>query len=180
MLKILALAVLFGAPLLTQAQASNDHTGGGCGPSKAGFDVKTDSKQRPLPAKPDDGKALVYVLQTAWEQPGIVIGSQKPITRVGVDGAWVGANHGDSYFFFSVDPGQHSVCTDWQSSFYERSGLASAVDLNAQAGAIYYFRVKVRDAIQGRPGEVKIEPVDRSEWNLLFGSSSFATSHLKK
>jgi Protein of unknown function (DUF2846) len=178
-----ALSVLFlilSAPFITHAQAVDDHTAGGCGPSKSGFDVKTNDKQRPLPAAPPDGKALVYVVQTVWEQPGLVIGSQKATTRVGIDGAWVGANHGNSYFYFSIDPGPHSICTDWQSTFYERSGLASAADLNAQAGTVYYFRVKVRDSSQQRPGEVKIEPVDHSEWNLLYGSSSYSVSHPKK
>jgi hypothetical protein len=179
MLKIVLTALLLGLPIFAQAQASDDQSDGGCGSSKAGWDVKTVKDHPPSP-KPQDGKALVYVVQTMWVQPGIVIGSQKATTRVGVDGSWVGANHGDSYFFFPVDPGEHSICTDWQSTFYARSGLASAADLNAEAGAIYYFRVKVRDANEYHPGEVKIEPIDRSEARLLLGRSSFSTSHPKK
>jgi hypothetical protein len=179
MLKILLVALLLGLPIFTQAQSSDDQSDGGCGSSKAGWDVKTVKDHPPSP-KPQDGKALVYVVQTMWVQPGIVIGSEKATTRVGVDGTWIGANHGDSYFFFPVDPGEHSICTDWQSTFYARSGLASAADLNAEAGATYYFRVKVRDASQYRPGEVKIEPIDKSEARLLLGRSSFSTSHPKK
>jgi hypothetical protein len=179
MLKFLFVALLLGLPILTQALSSEDQNGGGCGSSKAGWDVKTVKDHPPSP-KLQDGKALVYVVQTIWRQPGIVIGSDKATTRVGVDGTWIGANHGDSYIFFPVDPGEHNICTDWQSTFCVRSGLASAVDLNAEAGAIYYFRVKVRDASQYRPGEVKIEPIDKAEARLLLGSSSFSTSHAKK
>ncbi len=179
MLKFLLVALLLGLPVLTQAQSPDDQSGGGCGSSKAGWDVKTVRDHPPSP-HPQDGKALVYVIQSMWDHPGIVIGGDKATTRVGIDGAWVGANHGDSYFFFPVDPGEHSICADWQSTFYARSGLASAADLNVQAGGIYYFRVKVRDATQYRPGEVKIEPIDKSEAQLLLGSSSFSASHPKK
>jgi hypothetical protein len=179
MLKLLLVGLLLGLPILTQAQSSEDQIGGGCGSSKDGWDVKTVKDHAPAPT-PQDGKALVFVVQTMWEQPGLVIGSDKATTRVGVDGAWIGANHGDSYFFFSVDPGEHSICTDWQSTFYIRSGLASAADLNAQAGGRYYFRVKVRDTTQYREGEVKIEAIDKAEAGLLIGRSSFSTSHAKK
>jgi len=128
--------------------------------------------------KPPDGKALVYVVQTMVDAP--VIGGNKATTRVGLDGAWVGANHGDSYFTFPVDPGHHSVCTDWQSVLYTRSGLASAADLDAQAGRIYYFRVSVRDVTNYRSGDVEIESIDKSEARLLMGKSKYATFYPKK
>jgi hypothetical protein len=177
MRKILIAALLLGLPIHTQAQSSDDQSGGGCGSGKDGWDVKT-VKQHPPAPKPQDGKALVYVVQTMVDAP--VIGGNKATTRLGVDGTWVGANHGDSYFFFPVDPGEHSICTDWQSTLYTRSGLASAADLDAQAGGIYYFRIKVRDVTNYRQGEVEIEPIDKSEARLLLGNSEFATSHPKK
>jgi Protein of unknown function (DUF2846) len=177
MLKILVVALILGLPLLTQAQSSEDRSDGGCGSSKAGWDVKT-AKDHPPAPKPQDGKALVYVIQTMVDAP--VIGGNKATTRLGVDGAWVGANHGDSYFFFPVDPGEHSICTDWQSTLYTRSGLASAADLNAEAGGTYYFRIRVRDVTNYRQGDVEIEPIARAEANLLIGHSSFSTSHPKK
>ena len=36
--------------------------------------------------------------------------------KLAVDGAWVGANHGNSYFSVSVEPGEHHVCVTLQSS----------------------------------------------------------------
>jgi len=62
-----------------------------------------------------------------------------------VAGMWIGANHGNSYFYFPVDPGERSICTGWQSALYTRSDLASAADLSAQSGRTYYFRIGVRD-----------------------------------
>lgn len=178
----LLIAFLLAAPAIMFAQGS-DHTAGGCGPSKTQFEVKT-TKDRPAAAQPPAGKALVYVIQTAWTEPGLVIGSQKPITRVAIDGSWIGANHGESYISFPVEPGAHSICTDWQSAFYERADLASAADLNAEAGTTYYFRVKVHDPSQDQrhdfQGKVEIEPIDASEARLLIGNSEFATSHPKK
>lgn len=175
MLKIVLAAILLAVPI-AQGQ---DHSAGGCGPSNVNFDVKT-TKNRPAAPAPPAGKALVYVIETMWEQPGINIDGLKVTTRVGVDGVWVGAIHGDSYFFFPVDPGEHSICTDWQSSFSTRSRLASAADLTAEAGQVYYFRTKVRDETKDRPGEVKVEPIDAAEGNLLLSSSTFSTSKAKK
>ena len=183
----LLVALLLTAPSIAFAQGysqGSDHTGGGCGPGKTQFEVKT-TKSRPATAQPPDGKALVYVIQTAWREPGLtVIGSQRPVTRVGLDGSWVGANHGDSYITFTVDPGSHSICTDWQSAFSQRSDLASAADLEAEAGGTYYFRVKVRDSDSDgqhhNRGVVNIELVDASEGRLLLGNSEFATSTPKK
>ena len=36
-------------------------------------------------------------------------------TRVGLDGIWVGANHGKSYFFVLVNPGDHHLCVAQQT-----------------------------------------------------------------
>lgn len=176
---LLVALLLIAAPLGTLAQGPN-HTAGGCGPSNTQFNVTT-SKNPPSSKMPDNGKALVYVIQTVWQQTN-AIGSQKPITRVGVDGAWVGANHGESYLIFAVDPGAHSICTDWQSSISMRADLASAADLNAAAGSTYYFQVKVRDPAYDKDnhGAVKIEEIDGSEARLLLGSSEYATSRPKK
>jgi hypothetical protein len=177
MLKLLIAALLIGLPIYTQAQSSDDQSSGGCGSSKDGWDVKT-VKEHPSTPKPDAGKALVYVVQSMVDAP--VIGGTKATTRLGLDGNWIGANHGNSYFFFSVDPGEHSLCTDWQSTFYTRSGLASATDLDAQAGATYYFRIRVRDVTKYESGKVDIEPTTRSEAKLLLSNSEFATAHPKK
>jgi Protein of unknown function (DUF2846) len=177
MLKLLLAAILIVWPVCALAQSADDQNAGGCGSSKDGWDVKTD-KQHPAAPKPEPGKALVYVVQTMVDAP--VIGGTKATTRLGLDGSWIGANHGNSYFFFSVAPGEHSLCTDWQSTFYTRSGLVSATDLDAQAGATYYFRIRVRDVTNYRNGKVDIEPMARSEAKLLLSNSEFATGHAKK
>src|SRR5260370_14030148 len=84
---------VFASPLLAQEPAPAASARGGCGPSEAYFDVKTEPKQHPG-ATADAGKALVYLFEDI---------ERCPTMRVGLDGAWIGANKGKSYFFFSVD-----------------------------------------------------------------------------
>src|ERR1700680_1824617 len=100
MVKIILAVLLFAAPVVAQDHLSSAPVNGGCGPSNAHFDVTTNSKEHSI-SQPDSGKALVYVFEDI---------ERGPTMRVGIDGAWVGANKGKSYFFFSVDPGDHQLC----------------------------------------------------------------------
>src|ERR1700683_2368259 len=103
-----------------------------CGQTNVEFRVTTDSSH-PVP-QPDAGKALVYVIEEqdlqAW---------RAQTTRAGMDGAWLGANRGNTYLSFSIDPGEHHFCVDWSSSGFER-GLVSLTNLTAEPGKIYYLR----------------------------------------
>ncbi|MFY9531897.1 MAG: hypothetical protein WAR24_23585 [Candidatus Acidiferrales bacterium] len=120
---------------------------------------------------------MVYVFEEEKRNTGINIGSVT--IKVGLDGAWVGANHGKSYFFFPVDPGDHHLCTAWQSVLKTLSQLGSAASLAAEAGMVYYFRTRVDEINEHRPA-VKLEPVDSAEGQLLVASSSLSSSHPKK
>jgi uncharacterized protein DUF2846 len=107
-----------------------------CGPANVNFDVKFDYQGQHLPSY-DPTKALVYFVQN---QNSNVINQ---ITgRVAVDGAWVGANQGSSYFFLALEPGEHHLCARWQSRF-ARAQLISLNNLNAEAGKTYYFRIQI-------------------------------------
>jgi hypothetical protein len=180
MTKILLGVVLFAMPMIARGQDAQDAAAlaraAGCGPSEVEFNVKTDKNQRPTP-QPEAGKAMVYVFDTIKLDPGLVIGTVT--LRIGLDGSWMGANHGDSYFYFAVDPGDHRVCAQWQSSLDSRSKLASAASLTAEAGQVYYFRA-IADARSHDRGAVRLEPVDPAEALLLTASSAYSTSHPKK
>jgi hypothetical protein len=75
-----------------------------CGPKEA-FAVKLDQSQHTL-AQPEPGRARVYFVQD--------IGAVNCLggcgTKIGLDGAWAGANKQNSYFSVSVEPGEHHVC----------------------------------------------------------------------
>ncbi len=175
MIKILLAFALLAAPAFAQDQAA--FAAAGCGSDKVKFDVKTDSHQHTV-AQPQPGKALVYAFED-FPHTGAEIGG---VTTVfGLDGTWIGANHDNSYFFFSVDPGDHKLCASVQSSVPGTSKLKAAASLTAEEGKVYYFRTSVLHVTDpNRPAEVKLEPVDPAEGQLLIGTSSFSTSRPKK
>jgi Protein of unknown function (DUF2846) len=163
--------VVFASPVFAQDPAPAASTRGGCGPTETYFDVKTDTKQHPV-APADGGKAVVYVFEDI---------ERGPTMRVGLDGAWVGANKGKSYFFFSVDPGDHQVCTNWQSGTFKETSkrIGSAMTLKAEAGKVYYLRTQVYERSE-RDVNVKFEPVEAAEGQFLISASAFSTFHPKK
>jgi len=171
MMKTILVVLVFASPLFAQQPAPAASVRGGCGPSEAYFDVKTDRKQHPV-APADAGKALVYVFEDI---------ERGPTMRVGLDGAWIGANKGKSYFFFSVDPGDHQVCTNWQSGTFKETSkrIGSAMTLKAEAGKVYYLRTQVYERTE-RDLNVKFEPVEAAEGQFFISASAFSTSHPKK
>ena len=178
MMKNILVVLLFASPVLAQDQAVTARAAAGCGPNEVKFDVKTDKKQHPI-GQPESGKALVYVFADENADPsGIRIGGLT--TRIGLDGAWVGANKGKSYFFFSVDPGGHRLCTNWQLGVSGRPQLSSTASLTVEAGKIYCFRTS-HYFIEGQrqPG-MKLEPLDATEAQLLIAFCSLSTFHEKK
>jgi len=100
--------------------------------------------------------------------------------RVGLDGAWVGANKGKSYFFFSVDPGDHQVCTNWQSGTFKETSkrIGSATTIKAEGGKVYYLRVQVYERSE-QDRNVKLEPVEPAEGQFLISASAFSTFRAK-
>jgi hypothetical protein len=177
-MKNMLLFLLFVIPIVAQAQdpASAARSAAGCGPEEVEFDVKTDKTQHAAP-QPQAGKALVVVLEQEKSDVGFKIGAVT--TRIGLDGAWVGANHGSSYLAFPVDPGDHRICAEWQSTFKRLSKLASAASLTAEAGQTYFFETRVDERTHDRPA-VRIDPLDPAEAQILLASSSLSFSHPKK
>jgi hypothetical protein len=168
--------VAFASPLFAQDDAAAARAAAGCGPAQVNFEVKTDMKQHPA-AQPETGKALVYVFEFDKREPNIAYFSSET-TKIGLDGSWVGANHGQSYFFFPVDPGDHRLCANWQSRLKKYSRLGSAVSFKAEAGNVYYFRAMVDVRTKYEP-TVKLELLDSAEGQFLISASSFSTFRAK-
>jgi hypothetical protein len=159
-------------PALTQAQAA-------CGPLNIRFDAEI-SPNRPAP-QPEPGKALVYVVEDYRLAMGEMI---NPTIRVGLDGAWVGATRASSYLYFSVDPGEHHLCTNWQSSLKRLSSLAAFARLTAEPGKTYYFRAHITYSPHGGEGsagaDLDFERVDPDEGQYLVSSFRPSNAHPKK
>jgi hypothetical protein len=177
MLRTALVLLLFASPVLAQDSTPNPLAAAGCGANEVHFEVKTNKKQHPT-AQPDAGKGLVYVIGGAWsDYVAVHVGT--PPTRFGIDGSWVGANGYRSYFFFSVEPGDHRLCTSVQSKI-ERMVKSStaATSFTAEAGKTYYFQTKTPD----RPNsseEIKLVQVDPAEAQVLIAAAAFSTFRLK-
>ena len=167
----LILLAFLASPAFAQEKSPPVFGNGGCGPYEGQYDVTTDKKNHPS-AQPESGKALVYVIEDI---------ERGPTMRVGLDGSWVGANKGKSYFFFSVEPGDHQLCTKWQSGVFKKTAerIGSATAVKAEAGKVYYFRIQVYERSE-RDSTVKLEPVEPAEGQFLVSSSWHSTSHPKK
>jgi len=166
-LSVLCLFVFLGAlPVLAQDETATARTAAGCGPSDALFDVKTTDLKHPV-GQPEQGKALVYFFVDLLTAPTM---------RVGVDGNWVGANDGKSYFFFQVAPGEHNVCTEWQSGTFKKSSerVGEAMHLIVETGKTYYLRLNFGYQ------RMQLGLSDEAEGHFLIGSSLYATSQPKK
>lgn len=107
---------------------------------------------------------------------GLVIGKDGVTTRWGLDGAWVGAGYRNSYFFFSVNPGDHHLCAGRQAF----SKPSAALSFTAEAGKTYYFRTRTRHSDHNPPGETELEPVDPAAALLLIADSPSTVFQRKK
>jgi len=147
----------------------------GCGDPNTKFEVKTD-KEHHLP-QTDALKAQVYFI----EDDSNFESFPKPTTRMGIDGQWVGATHGNSYFYVSVDPGVHHLCASWQTTVIVGHGHpTAAAHFTAEAGGVYYFEVKNKWLREHGFLDMSLEPLDSDEGQLLADKFSFSISQPKK
>jgi hypothetical protein len=176
-LLVLLLLTITPSVAFAQNQPTATASAPGCGTSGTKFNVKTNSSQHPL-AKPDSGKALVYFLQDDTYFQSV----PRPTTRFGLDANWIGATHTNSYFYVSVDPGEHHICADWQSFVGLNTGHKSAAaHLTAVEGQSYFFLVKnFFITKENLPAGMKMSPVDSDEAQLLMSKFAFSTSTPKK
>lgn len=164
-------------PCSAQAKAPGMLGAPGCGDAAAKFEVRSSKGQHP--DHPAAGKAMVFVI----EDDSNFNSFPKPTTRVGLDGAWIGATHGNSYLFFPVDPGVHHLCASWQTTVIVGEGhQTAAAHFTADAGETYYFEVKDKYIMgdAGRLSDMSLAPLDSDEGQVLVTRFELSTSHQKK
>jgi len=135
-------AILFCVCLALGNQARCATLPSACGDDKVKFDVTTQAGQPALPP-PAPGKAQIVFFEDQNEEHN----PWHPwdIARFGVDGAWVGADKGNSFFMLDVAPGLHHLCASWQSGPRGANGFDLA-PINAEAGKVYYFAAQVTES----------------------------------
>jgi len=151
-----------------------------CGDDSVRFDVKT-LKNQPPPAAPAAGQAQIVFVENFDHGEGFCI-ECKVTTRVGVDGQWVGANYGNSYFVYNVSPGEHHLCVDWQSAMPKMRQKVGLLSLTAAPGQTYYAEIKVK-LVQYEDGMEKrlaLEPMDSDQGKYLVKIDPLATATPKK
>ncbi|MGB8477477.1 MAG: hypothetical protein WCE63_01375 [Acidobacteriaceae bacterium] len=157
------------APSVKQAESA-------CGSFKVKFDVKTDASRHPL-APAEAGKAQVYVIEDwDWRDRGRI---NRPTVRVGMDGKWMGADQGDSYQFFSADPGQHHLCVSWQQGMGSSNNLIAVYGLEAKPDQTYYLRANIARG-ESVLHALTLEPLNIDEAHLLLARYPHANSTVKK
>jgi hypothetical protein len=159
---------------LFSQQPGQNRLASACGPANVNYKVSLDRSQHG-PILPEAGKALVYFIHDAGiPYESLTIGY--PTTKYGVDGNWVGAGHGDSWFAVTVTPGEHHVCTVLQSSFVDQR--VELAQFTAEAGKSYYFRTQL---VTSRSVELlELERIDSDEAAYLFSEYPMATAPAKK
>jgi uncharacterized protein DUF2846 len=122
---IASLALAFFPFASVSAQEKPDDSG--CGPGSEKLAAHTDKSSHPEPQPIADKAVLVVVRPTMM--------GNKVQTKFAVDGKWVGVNRGDNYFFVTVDPGSHQLCSQAENK--------AKTSLNAEAGKIYFVQQHV-------------------------------------
>jgi hypothetical protein len=142
-----------------------------CGPENINFKVKLNPSQHTVADAPP-GKSLVYFFSDA----GTTATLGYPTEKLAIDGAWAGANHGNSYFSAAVEPGEHHVCVTLQSSL-----VAPRVELahfTTTAGKAYYYRVRL---VTSRSVELlELDAIDSDQGKYLIETFPLAVSSRKK
>jgi hypothetical protein len=148
----------------------------GCGDPAAKFEVKP--SKGPNTAQPDAGKALVFFIEEDVNTQFFT-----HTTRAGIDGKWMGATHGSSYFYFPVDPGVHHLCATTQIGGTTEDVLTAVAHFKAEAGGVYYFEMKnisMKDASLIYSNDATLFPLDSDEGKYLTSRFPLVASHQKQ
>jgi len=168
-MKTLVATILLSAFATAVAAASpNDNNAAAqtaCGSNSIKFDVKRTHEHPVIDAKPE--QATLYVFSDL-RAVGHVFGCGV-VTRVGLDGKWIGANCGNSYVSSAVDAGEHHLCSNWQTKALFHPQPVSLSSFTAEPGHTYYFRTLVLSD-PNKPSDIDLEPINADEGRLLASS----------
>ncbi len=170
------IALLFFCFCLAVVHAQRAALPSSCGDEKAIVSVAAHGRGS-VPAPPEFGKAKAVFIERADK------GTVPVITRVALDGTWLGGNQGNSYFELTVAPGEHHVCVDWELPHRYIKEAAAFDVFTAEPGKIYYFLVNV--GWIHNPGEdpymtLQLSPANGDEGQYLVLNSKVSTLSIKK
>jgi hypothetical protein len=144
------------------AEERKDYEAKGCGPKDAKHSASTDKKSHPLPTPPAD-KALVYVVRPT------MLGN-KIQTKLAIDGKWVGINRGNNYFFVTLDPGEHYLCSTAENR--------SVLKLTVEPGRTYFLQQKIRMGFMKASN--RLELIDEPEGKVALDKTHLSSFTQRK
>jgi hypothetical protein len=169
-MKTILAVILFSCAAFAQNDEAIAQAKSACGPGQTHFDVEAINFTESI-SQPAAGKALVYVI-AQWQGGGTV--------RIGLNGSWAGAITTDSHMSFPVDPGEHHLCSSWQSIFAKNNKAVVLSSFTAEAGKIYYFRVRAIIQGQNASSIFDMDPINSDEGRYLVLESKISKSNAKK
>ena len=150
-----------------------------CGPRSQNF-VTSHGPAGDTAAPADSAKAAIYVVEVySLHDKGRF---NRPTVRVGLNGAWAGATQGLSFVRLDVAPGEHHLCSQWQSALSAYTDQVSLLNLNVEAGKAYYLRIQIMNDGRGEnsgPGLLDLQPVSSDEGRYLVSIAAQSTSRVK-
>ena len=158
---IVAAILLLPCCAFAQDKATISAAEGACGPRAVDFKVTADKAGHSTPI-PENGKALMYVVQ-----------KDSATTRVGADGKWLGAARRGTYFFASIDPGEHHLCAIGRIGLWSHVSLR---ELKAKPDETYYF---VAGGGELLANEFTLNQVDADEGRHLVASAHLSAFRTK-
>jgi hypothetical protein len=165
------LIVFLAATALAQDRKAVAAAEAACGPQSVNFSVDQNTTDHPVP-QPDSGKAIIYIVQDDEEHIG------SALIKIGMDGAWMGANRGASYLFFPAETGEHHLCVNWQSRVDWRSHFFGMANFIAEPDHVYYFREHI---LESRAGiYFDFDQINSDQGKYLVALSAHSISHPKK
>lgn len=160
-------------PFVASSIASGQTPGGACGPATTMFEVHLGTSQPTLSAsRSSDARIVVFP-----EAISVVTGCRE-ITRIGLDGHWVGATCIGSHINFDINPGEHHICVDLQKE--EKVQGKAFFGLKAESGKVYYFRAEIIDAnAYGVNRAVHLDAINEDEGLFLLSITPNSESKSK-
>lgn len=136
-----------------------------CGPATEKFSVHLQKSGSPLGTAPPNLSRIVFVSESLTQAS-----CRFTVSRVGVDGRWIGATCVGGYFVVDIAPGVHHLCANYQHARIPKfTALLSGV---FTPGSTHYYRVEIARGIPTYKAYVAfnvlhLEPINDDEGRLL-------------
>jgi hypothetical protein len=162
-----------------------------CGDPAVRFNVKRIKGPSDVPA-PSAGFARLVVLEQGFGWYGdeyfVPKGKSRPkhynklpqrltpTVRVGMDGQWMGALRGNDFITFTVPPGEHHLCVQFQNP--ENADTSSTLPMaflsgmRADAGRTYYFQISYMMIHNLDKWGLELQPLQEYSGRLILSRSS--------